>query len=82
MTSKRHFVFNIALILLPWFSILFLGKQNVKRFSLAGLVVVLCEVITQIIGHKRKWWVFYDRSDSFIRDLLPFSAGPYLPMSL
>jgi hypothetical protein len=82
MTSKRHLAFNIALLLLPWFSVLFLGKRNIKRFSLAGLIIVLCEMITQMIGQKRNWWVFFDKPKSFLRDLLPFSIGPYMPMSM
>lgn len=82
MVSKRHLTFNAALILLPWLSVLFLGKSNIKRYSLAGGVIVILEMITQIIGQKRKWWVFYDKPTSFIKDELPFSIGPYLPISM
>lgn len=82
MLSKRHLTFNVALILLPWLSVLFLGKRNIKRYSLAAFVTVIFEMINQMIGQKRKWWVFYDKPNTFISDVLPFSIGPYMPMSM
>lgn len=82
MLSKRHSAFNVALILLPWLSVLFLGKNSINRYSLAGLIVVIFEMLNQIIGQKRDWWVFYDKPKSFVKDVLPFSVGPYLPISL
>lgn len=82
MISKRHLTFNVALILLPWLSVLFLGKSNIKRYSLSGFVVVIFEMLNQMIGQKRKWWMFYDKPKSFIKDVLPFSIGPYMPISM
>jgi hypothetical protein len=82
MHPKRHKIFNIVIILVPWLSLLFLGKRDVKRYSLAGGVIVLFEIINHLIGHKRKWWKFYDKGRSFIRDELPFSIGPYMPLSM
>ena len=82
MLSKRHLAYNVTIILLPWLSVLFLGKRNIKRYSLAGFVIVILEMINQMIGQKRKWWVFYDKPKSFISDVLPFSIGPYIPMSM
>lgn len=82
MLSKRHKIFNIVLIVIPWLSLLFLGKRDVKRYSLAGMVIVFFEIINHLIGHKRNWWKFYDKRKSFIRDELPFSIGPYMPLSM
>jgi hypothetical protein len=82
MASKRHKVFNLFLILIPWFSLLFIGKRNIKRYSLAGVFIVIFEIINHLYGHKRKWWKFYDKPKSFIRDELPFDIGPYMPLSL
>lgn len=80
--SKRHFVFNICLIVFPWLSVYFLGKQNVKRYSLAGLTIILVELISHKIGQKRKWWIFYDKRKSYLTNELPFSIGPYMPLSM
>lgn len=82
MLSKRHTFFNIVIVLLPWLSVLFMGKGNIKRFSPAGVFIVLCELLFQVVGQKRNWWKFYDKPKSFAKDMLPFSLGPYMPMSM
>ncbi|WP_138420880.1 hypothetical protein [Aquibacillus sediminis] len=82
MLSKRHKAFNIAMIVLPWLSVIFLGKRNIKRFFPAALITVIFEMTNAKVGQKRKWWVFYDKSKSFVSNELPFSAGPFLPGSM
>lgn len=82
MISKRHLVFNLSIIIIPWLSLLFIGKRSMKRYSLAGVLVVIFEIINHIYGHKRKWWKFYDKRAFFIKDELPFSVGPYMPVSM
>lgn len=79
MLEKRHNVFNFALIVLSWLSVLFLSKRDIKRFFPASLVILIMELITAKIGQRRKWWVFYEKPDSFVKNELPFSVGPYLP---
>ncbi|MDT8862111.1 hypothetical protein N0O92_18020 [Alkalihalobacillus sp. MEB130] len=82
MARRRHVLFNFFLILIPWLSILFIGKQSVKRYSVASLIVGIFETINHVYGHKRKFWEFYDKPKSFIRDELPFDIGPYMPLSM
>jgi phosphatidylglycerophosphatase A len=82
MATRRHKVFNLSIILIPWLSMLFLGKRNLRRYSLAGVFIVIFEIINHLYGHKRNWWKFYDKRKSFIRDELPFSVGPYMPLSM
>jgi hypothetical protein len=82
MISKRHFLFNIALIAIPWLSLLFIGKRSFKRYSIAGIFVVVFEIFNHLYGHKRNWWKFYNKRKSFLRDELPFSVGPYMPLSM
>lgn len=82
MITKRHLVFNLMIILLPWLSLLFIGKRSLKRFSFSGIFIIIFEIMNHLYGHKRKWWKFYDKRKSFIRDELPFSVGPYMPLSL
>jgi hypothetical protein len=82
LLSNRHLIFNILLILLPWSSLLFIEKHTVKRYSLAGVVIVIVEALHQIVGQKRKWWFFYDKPKSYLKDMVPFSLGPYFPMSV
>ena len=80
--SRRHVLFNLIMIIVPWVSILFIGKQNVKRYSLASLIIGLFEIISHAHGRKQRFWVFYDKPKSFIRDELPFDIGPYMPLSM
>lgn len=82
MLSKRHSVFNLSLILIPWLSLLFIGKRSIKRYSVSGVFIVIFEIINHLYGHKKKWWRFYDKPKSFIKGELPFSVGPYMPLSM
>ena len=80
--SKRHLVFNIVIIIIPWLSTILLGRKSFKRFSLASLIIIVLEIINHAIGHKLKWWKFYDKKKSFLKDELPFTIGPYMPFSM
>ncbi|RXT07067.1 hypothetical protein [Ammoniphilus sp. CFH 90114] len=82
MITKRHLVFNLSIIIFPWLSLLFIGKRDFKRYSLAGIFIVIFEIFNHIYGHNRNWWKFYDGKKSFFKDELPFSIGPYLPLSM
>jgi len=82
MASRKHSAFNLAIIMIPWLTLLFLGKRNIKRYSVAGFFIVIFEIINHLYGHKRHWWKFYDKRRSFIKDELPFSVGPYMPISM
>src|SRR5690606_22309488 len=82
MITKRHLVFNLAIIFIRWMTLQFIGKRNFKRYSLAGIVIVVFEIMNHIYGHKRNWWKFYDKKKSFFKDELPFSIGPYMPLSM
>ncbi|WP_066309081.1 hypothetical protein [Bacillus sp. FJAT-29814] len=82
MITKRHFWFNLAMIIIPWLSLVFIGRRNFKRYSFAGMFIVVFEIINHLYGHKRNWWKFYDKKKNFMRDELPFSIGPYAPLSM
>lgn len=82
MTSKRHKIFNFFFILIPWLTLLFIGKPTIKRYYASGIFIVIFEILNHLIGHKRNWWKFYDKPKSFVKDELPFDLGPYMPMSL
>ncbi|THE11869.1 hypothetical protein E1I69_13360 [Bacillus timonensis] len=82
MASRRHRIFNFLVIMIPWLTLLFIGKQNFKRYSVSGVFIVLFEILNHLYGHKKKWWKFFDKPKSFIKDELPFSVGPYMPLSM
>lgn len=82
MATRRHKVFNLSLILIPWLSLLFIGSRSLRRYSFAGAFIIVFEIINHLYGHKKKWWKFYDKRKSFMRDELPFSVGPCMPISM
>ncbi|MEH7336183.1 hypothetical protein V7161_26515 [Neobacillus drentensis] len=82
MATKRHKIFNLLFILIPWLSLLFIGKRSIRRYSFAGVFIVLFEILNHMYGHKRHWWRFYEKRKSFLRDELPFTIGPYMPLSM
>ncbi|WP_165352621.1 hypothetical protein [Bacillus infantis] len=82
MLSRRHVVFNLSIIMIPWFSLLFIGKRSFKRYGIAGAIISIFEITNHLYGRHKKWWKFYDQPKSFIRDELPFDIGPYMPVSL
>jgi hypothetical protein len=80
--TRRHKIFNLLIILIPWLSLFFLGRRDIKRYSFSGIFIIIFEIINHLYGHKRNWWKFYDKRKSFMRDELPFSVGPYAPLSM
>lgn len=78
MLAKRKLVFNIGMIVIPWFSLFLLGKKDIKRFFPAAFVVIILEMITEKIGQKQKWWIFYSNPNTFVLNELFFSMGPFL----
>ncbi|QOY35220.1 hypothetical protein AWH56_021370 [Anaerobacillus isosaccharinicus] len=82
MMSKRHVLFNISIIAIPWLSLLFIGRRNFRRYFISGIFIVVFEIVNHLYGNKRKWWKFYDKRKSFLKDELPFSIGPYMPVCM
>jgi hypothetical protein len=82
MASKRHVLFNLIIIIIPWLSLIFIGKRNIKRYSLVSVIIGYFETLNHIYGNQRKWWKFYDTPKSFLRDELPFDIGSYIPLSM
>ncbi|WP_342354939.1 hypothetical protein [Neobacillus mesonae] len=41
MIKKRHLLFNISMIAIPWLTLLFFDKREFKRYSVAGIFIVI-----------------------------------------
>ncbi|WP_378998920.1 hypothetical protein [Metabacillus niabensis] len=78
VSIKKQWLLNIFMVLLSWITFPFLGVKNIKRFLPASLIVGVLEIIHASIGKKRKWWVFYNKPNSYLFDELPFNLGPFL----
>lgn len=82
MLSKKRLWFNISMVTISWLSLLFIGKTSLKRYSFAGLFIIGFEILNHLYAYKKKWWTFYEKPRDFLRNELPFSLGPYMPLSL
>jgi hypothetical protein len=82
LTSRQHILFNLTMITISWLSLIFLGKRNIKRYFLASTIIGIFEMINHIYGHQHKWWSFYDKPRSLIRNEFSFDIGPYIPISM
>lgn len=78
MSLKNQWVMNIAMVILSWLSLSFFGWRNIKRFLPASILVIFLEALSVQIGKKRKWWVFYNKPNSYISGELAFNIGPFL----
>jgi hypothetical protein len=59
-----------------------MDKRSIKRYSVAGVFIVIFEILNHMYGKRKKWWKFYDKKRLFLKDELPFSIGPYMPLSM
>lgn len=82
MASRRHKIFNLLLISIPWLSVLFIGKRSFMRYSVSSVLIGIFEIISHFHGRKEKYWTFFDKPKKFIKDELPFDIGPYVPISM
>ncbi len=73
---------NVAMVLLAWLTVPFLGVKGIIRFLPASFLVTLIEGINVQIGKRRKWWVFFNKPKSYLFGEFPFNIGPHLVGSL
>jgi len=68
-------------LILPWLSLLFMKKENIKRFLPAGLLAAFISIFVCDIGVRTGWWVF--RETTYPLGLLSsyvYGLFPILPM--
>jgi hypothetical protein len=82
MPIRIQRLINVAMILLSWLTIPFMGWRNIRRFFPASMLMLLLTCIDSYFGKQRRWWEFYNKPQSFFRDELPFNAGPFLVGSM
>ena len=82
MTLKIQRLFNIAMVLITWLTLPMFGLRNLKRFLPSTVLVILFEIVNALYGKKQKWWVFYNKPNSFLFGEAPYYLGPFLGISL
>ncbi|WP_010281270.1 hypothetical protein [Bacillus timonensis] len=82
MLLKVQKISNIVMVLLALSTVPFIGLQHVKRFLPVSILIGCIEGITALIGKKRRWWVFYNKPQSYLLNELPFNIGMFLVSSI
>jgi hypothetical protein len=82
MSKKNQSLLNILMIIVSWLTIPLLGRGTIKRFFPATLLSILICSLDLQIGKRRKWWIFKNNPQSFIKNEIPFLIGPMLLMGL
>lgn len=49
-----------AMLIVPWFTMFFMKRESIKRFTPVMILSALLVTITHEMGHALKWWVFLD----------------------
>jgi hypothetical protein len=82
MSIKAQRILNIAMVLIAWSTIPLMGLQNLKRFLPVSILIGIVEGINALIGKRRRWWVFYNKPNSYFLNEFPFNIGVFLVVSL
>ena len=70
-------MYLLAMLILPWLTVPFLGKKAIKRFSLSALFISLFVAGESVIANKRRWWRVFERINPNLMGEFPFIAGPF-----
>ena len=72
----------LVIMILPWLSMPFIGKQTIKRLYPGAIFMVVWVGVESILAKKRVWWRIYERINSKVIGELPFMLGPFFVGSL
>ncbi len=82
MSIKIQRFLNVVIVLISWLTLPFLGKQYLKRFLPAAILICVIEGISVQIGKKRRWWFFYNKPNSYLFNEFPLNIGPFFVGSM
>lgn len=78
---KNLKLFYIALLILPWLTVPFLGQNSLKKYLPASIFMCTFTKALQLFGEKKKLWRFY-KGIPPLNSANFFNFGPYVVMSL
>ena len=55
MNKKK--AFSLAMIIIPWLSVLFIDKKSLVRYLPVASFINLFLSVFSVIGNKRRWWI-------------------------
>ena len=78
---KNSKLFYIALLILPWLTVPFLGRNSFKKYLPAAIFMGTVTTALDLFGEKKKWWRFYKEIPP-LKSMNLFNWGPYFVSSL
>jgi hypothetical protein len=67
----------LLMMIIPWFSLPFLGKKTIKRFLPAAIFISFIVKLENYIAYRRRWW-WFSRLHPKIKGDTSFIVGPFL----
>lgn len=68
-----------CIFILPWFTLFFMKKEDIKRYMPVGLFAIFTSAIILEIGHTLRWWVYNEtayplRNISYLYGAIPVAT--------
>jgi len=79
---KRPKFLLFLIMILPWFTLPFLGGKAIKRFLPAAIFISIVSKVIDIIAKKRKWWKYYTTIHPLLKGSMPLVLGPFFASAL
>ncbi|NHC40497.1 hypothetical protein G6549_10985 [Bacillus sp. MM2020_1] len=79
---RKNKMILLLIMILPWLSMPFIGKRNVKRFYPGALFICVWVFVESMIANKRVWWRFYEKLTPKGTGEMPLIIGPFFVGSL
>ncbi|MED4207565.1 hypothetical protein [Neobacillus mesonae] len=78
---KNRIIILFAILIIPWLTVPFLGKNALKKYLPAAILMAFVTKVLDSFGKKNKWWRFYKGITPF-NSMNFFNFGPYIVTSL
>lgn len=79
---KRPKFLLFLIMILPWFTLPFLGGKAIKRYFPAAIFISFFTKAIDVIAEKRNWWGFYTTLHPLLKGNSPLILGPFFITSL
>ncbi|MDT8862851.1 hypothetical protein N0O92_22005 [Alkalihalobacillus sp. MEB130] len=75
-------VFIVAMMFLPWLTMPFIGKQDIRRFYPGAIAMSIYLLIEAYVAENRKWWIFREKLHPKVWGIVPLIFGPFFVGSI
>lgn len=79
---KKPKLVLIVMVLLSWFSLLFIGRRDFKRYLPAAIFIGIVTKLVNKVAKKRKWWRFAQSIHPKISGEDTWAWGLFFPSTL